>query len=228
VTPRQDEHLRGGRASARAARDQEKTAFTAILAELIARIPGARAAALVDFGSETVDYAGELDPFDMRVAAAHFRIVLDDAAAQSSLRDIRFLAVRAGRRSYLGCMLPEGYALIVVLARAAGFGGWQRAVAVAAWALRAEAGWTSGDGRPLWFPVDVLCDRRFRPVSVQISGRTHPVDVLGVVARGELYRREKGWRVRLGGKLETTLLREPGGAWYADAPVGDLSAEARK
>ena len=53
---------RGGAAAsgARAAlpRDQVPSTFTAILERLVAAIPGAHAAALVDYEGETVDYAG--------------------------------------------------------------------------------------------------------------------------------------------------------------------------
>ena len=61
---------RRGRAEAPTARDQAETAFTAILASLVERVPGAHAAALVDAEGETVDYAGDGEPFFLRVAAA--------------------------------------------------------------------------------------------------------------------------------------------------------------
>ncbi len=57
-------------------RDQETTSFTDILRRLLRATSGARAAALVDFEGETVDYAGVLDPFELRIAAAHWQIVL--------------------------------------------------------------------------------------------------------------------------------------------------------
>ena len=42
----------------RSSRDQHESAFASILRLLVARVPGARAAALVDCLGETVDYAG--------------------------------------------------------------------------------------------------------------------------------------------------------------------------
>jgi hypothetical protein len=197
------------------ARDQHESAFASILAGLVERVPGARAAAFVDRQGETVDYAGSLDPFGVRLAAAHWRIVLDDANQQPSLSAVRWLAVRAGRVSYLLQDLPDGYALVVVLARAAGFSGWRRAVASCVLALGEEAGWTSTGAR--WFPVDVVADPRRRPRALRpaADAAPRPIEILGAVAGG-LARRERAWRVRLDTGIEATLVREPGGVWYSD------------
>jgi hypothetical protein len=205
-----------------AERDQHESAFTAILAGLVERVPGARAAALVDFEGETVDYAGRLAPFALRLAAAHWRIVIDLAASQRSLRHVQWISVRAGRASYLAHALPEGYALVVVLARAAGFVDWRRAVAACNRALGAEAGWRWGGPQPAaWLPVEVVLDERKRPAALRTAGRLRPLEVLGTLASG-LARRERGWRIRLESGVEATLVREPGGAWYADEPfLGD-------
>jgi hypothetical protein len=215
-----------------ASRDQEETAFAAILGALVARVPGARAAALVDFHGETVDYTGRMVPFDLRVAAAHWRIVLHEAAAQRSLSRLAWLIVGVGRSGYLVHALPDDYALIVAFSRRAGFAGWQRAVATCAAALGVEAGWESVappcvDWRPAW----VLADERLRPRSVRWAGRFHSVEILGKLAsRTSLPERElaggsgdraRGWRVRLQTGLEATLMREPGGAWYSDEPFDD-------
>jgi hypothetical protein len=207
------------RRRAAVARDQHESAFESILAGLVERIPGARAAALVDRQGETVDYSGGLDPFAMRLAAAHWRIVLDEVNGQPTFRPVRWLALRGGRVSYLVHELPEEYALIVVLARAAGFSGWRRAVAACAHALANEAGWS---WRPApWFAVQVTADERRRPCSLRPAGpdtRPRPVEILGTIAGG-LARRERGWRVRLDTGVEATLVREPGGVWYSDEPL---------
>jgi hypothetical protein len=201
------------------ARDQHESAFASILSDLVARVPGARAAALVDHIGETVDYSGRLDPFAMRLAAAHWRIVLDELGGQRAFRAVRWLAMRAGRASYLVQQLPEGYALVVILARAGGFFGWRRAMAVCARELGEEAGW-SWSGPP-WFPVRVTADDRRRPSFVRSAGaeaRPRPIDILGAVAGG-LGRRERAWRVRFDTGVEATLVREPGGVWYSDEPL---------
>jgi hypothetical protein len=202
-------------------RDQHESAFHAILSKFVALMPGARGAALVDSEGETVDYAGRAKPFDVRVAAAHWRIVLDEARATSGLRDVRSIAVRAARASYLVQVLPDGYALVVLMMRSAGFSGWQRAVASCAHALGEEAGWRHGAAElpPRWFPVTVLRDERRRPAAVRADGRLHPLEILGTLQAG-LSRRERAWRIRFESGLEATLVREPGGACYLDEKLG--------
>lgn len=215
---------RGSRRERRVAgppRDQQESAFSAILSKLLALIPGARGAALVDSEGETVDYAGRAKPFDIRIAAAHFRIVLDEARSGLGLREVRSIAVRAARASYLVQVLPEEYALVVVMMRSAGFSGWQRAVASCAHALGSEAGWKDRGSvlPPRWFPVTVLRDERRRPAAVRADGRLHPLEILGTLQAG-ISGRERAWRIRFESGLEATLVREPGGACYLDEKLG--------
>jgi hypothetical protein len=212
------------------ARDQRESAFAAILAALVKRVPGARAAALVDRDGETVDYSGILDPFDVRLAAAHWRLVFDDVSRQRSCRSVRWLCLRASGASYLVHDLPEDYALVLVLARAAGFFGWRRAVSSCAGALAGEAGWDGRRVEPQWFPALVTSDERRRPTTIRIAGRATPVEIVGTVANG-LARRERAWRVRLDTGIEATLVREPGGMWYSDEPLeshADVEDGAKK
>ena len=206
-------------------RDQHESAFAAILSKLVSRIPGARGAALVDSEGETVDYGGRAKPFDMKLAAAHWRIVLDEARASDGLRDVRSIAVRAGRASYLLQALPDDYALVVVMMRSAGFNGWQRAVASCVHALGEEAGWKrdASELPPRWFPVTILRDERRRPAAVRADGRLHPLEILGTLQAGVqtwLGPRERAWRIRFESGLEATLVREPGGACYLDEKLG--------
>jgi hypothetical protein len=204
-------------------RDQRESAFTSILAGLLARVPGARAAALVDRDGETVDYSGEVDSYTVRLAAAHWRLVLDELGRQHTFRSVRWVVMRAQRTSYLVHELPEEYALVLVLARAAGFSGWGRAVAACARALGAEAGWASDGVR--WFPAQVSADVRRRPSSVRVGGRVRPIEILGKMAGG-LGRSERGWRVRFDTGVEATLVREPGGVWYTDEPIENAQPDA--
>jgi hypothetical protein len=233
----------------RGRRDQRESAFAAILGAFVDRVPGTRAAALVDSEGETVDYAGVIDPFQVRVAAAHWRIVLDDAATQPSMTGVRTVAVRAARRSYVVSGLREGYALVAVFMRGAGFSAYRRALSVCARALGEEAGWSwdDADKPPPWFYLDVIADPHHRPSAVRHQGRIRLLDILGaIVSRpslappeaagtgagvgsrlalrdalesGRAYQaRERAWRVRFDSGVEATLVREPGGSWYADEP----------
>jgi hypothetical protein len=215
--------LRPGAAPS-APRDQQESAFSPILAGLLGRLPGGRAAALVDVDGETVDYAGAFDPYDARLAAAHWRIVLDRAGGQPALSRPVSIAARTTRATYAAYALPEGYALVLVLGRGADVGLPLRAVSSCIRLLAAEAGWaaTADAG---WHPVEVLADERRRPSALVLGGGPRPLEVLGAVASG-LTQPERGWRVRTEDGNEVTLVREPGGFWYSDQPLvaGDLPA----
>jgi hypothetical protein len=196
------------------ARDQAETPFTPILSALVARVPSAHGAALVDNEGECVDYAGKVDPFDIKVSAAQWRVVL--AELEASVPSFRSLTVRAERRSFVAWSLPDGYALVVALGRGAGFASSSRAYAACARALCVEAGWAIGADIAHWHLVDVTVDRRMRPRTVAFLGESPAaVDVLGAVMG--MTPSEKGFRVRLHDSgVELTVVREPGGAWYAD------------
>lgn len=199
-------------------RDTEATAFTYILGELIERIPGAYAAALVDSQGETVDYAGRGDPFDLRVAAAHLQLVLQGIGRFGALGEPRWVVVRGERKSVAASALPDGYALGVLLRSRSAFTISTRALKVCSRALAAEAGWSEKHDnlhQRSWFPVTVETDRRGRPISIGASRLL--VDVIGAVMG--LSVRERGFRVRTLNGTELTLVRETGNRWYADEPV---------
>ncbi len=200
------------RAGLHARRDQETSAFAVILADLVARVPGARAAALVDFDGETVDYASCADPFEVRLAAAHLRIVLREV--QGLYGDSCALSVRAASRSYLARALPQGYAVVLVLTCGALTASAGRAFPVCVQRLGVEAGWDPAPP-PVWHPVEVGTDERGRPLGVSTE-EGPSLEILGTIAGG-LARFERGWRVRLSGG-EATLIREPSGHWYIDEP----------
>ena len=148
-------------------RDQDASTFAPILAMLVTRVPGAYAAALVDGEGETVDYFSVTDPFEVKVAAAHWRIVLAEITERAAaLGRPRGFVVRAARRSFVIRALPEDYALVLALRRRAGFSESPRAFEACIHALCREACWPS-ETAPEWFPVVVQCDRRGRPCTVR-------------------------------------------------------------
>jgi hypothetical protein len=201
-------------------RDQARTAFTQILDDLLRVAPGAVGVAVVDPIGETVDYAGRLPAFDIKVAAAHFRLILDVARSRgaTALGSPLHIAVRTKGRGYVIRPLLEGYALVVLLARGA-FRTSSRALAIAERALCHEAGWpTPPQAPPVWHAVEVQASERVhRPLQLRTGSDWERVVVLGtVVGLG----RDRGYRVRLSSGAELTLVREPLGHWFMDEPIG--------
>lgn len=197
-----------------ARRDQGVSAFAGILADLVERVPGARAAALVDADGETVDYASRTNPFDVRLAAAHWMIVLREA--QGAFGEACVLSIRASRRSFIVRALPQGYALVVVLSCGVSTASGGRAFPLCVLRLAGEAGWPQPNA-PTWHPVDVRSDDRGRPTEVRRGNADGRVEILGAIVGG-LARFERGWRIRCGA-AEATIIREPSGHWYADEPM---------
>jgi predicted regulator of Ras-like GTPase activity (Roadblock/LC7/MglB family) len=216
-------------------RDTDASPFAEILGDLLARVPGALAAALVDEEGECVDYTGTTDPYDLKVAAAHFSIVLAEAAERlGPLGAPRTLLVRCERKTFLVQSLPERYAMIVILRARAGFASSARAIGLCERALAAEASWTAPAG-PSWHPIRVECKGRRpariasdsqRPRAAHEHGsgapRMHAVEVLGALVLADA--RERGFRVRLDTGVELTVVREAGGFWYADEAIPTASA----
>ena len=200
----------------------EATSFARILHDLIARLPGAYACALVDLGGETVDYAGVVNPFDVKVAAAHMRIILNDLHEFGAIGKPRWVVLRGERRSFVARALPDGYALVVMLRRRAGFTASARAYAACERALAEEAGWSPPNDGAAWFAVAVEVDRRGRPILVDAGpkARALAVEVFGAVVG--LPRNERGFRARTATGGELTLVREAGNTWYADEDLEAL------
>ena len=193
-------------------RDTEPTPFTPILQALLEAIPGAHAATLVDGEGETVDYTWRGDPFDLRVAAAHLQLMLQDIERFNGLGAARWVTVRGRHKSIAATVLPEGYALTLTLRSRSAFALSTRALRVCIRALANEAGWKLPPGDRSWFAASVTTDRRGRPVRV---GAETDVEVLGALVG--LSRRERGFRVRTVNGAEFMLVREACGQWYADA-----------
>ncbi len=200
-------------------RDQGRSTFTEILEHLLDATPGAVAAVLVDHDGETVDYAGALEPFDLKVAAAHWQIVLAELRAIEPLGAMRALVVAARARSYVLRALHEGYAVMLVMHRLSGFAYSERALHDAAARFSKEAGWPPPHDATRWFQAEVepLESDRMRPARVRVSGAWHRVEVIGAMVGLPL--RERGYRVRLQNGVETILVRERLGRWFADEHI---------
>jgi predicted regulator of Ras-like GTPase activity (Roadblock/LC7/MglB family) len=203
-------------------RDQEHSAFAAILANLLRSIPSVQAAVLVDLDGETVDYAGRFDAFDLRVAAAHWRIVMSQLE-RGPFGPARQLVVRTRSCAYVARSLDDGYVLLLVLRAHAAFALSARALQEAERHVRLEAGWPLPVGEPRWFAARVRPSRgdRWRPASVHSDGEWRSVEILGSLLG--LPPHETGFRVRLVTGAETILVRERTGRWFSDEPLCEAS-----
>ncbi|WP_394824375.1 hypothetical protein [Pendulispora albinea] len=207
----------------RPARDMDESPFSVILADLIGRIRGAYAAALVDRDGEAVDYAGNLPPFDIRVAAATWRIMLTHVVAMRSIiGTASSMSIRAKRQTAVMHALPDGYALVVLLRPRIGLATTTRAFSACAYALATEASWPLTSEIAPWFPLTVDVDRRDRPIRIVYGGLAEPVEVLGILSNKHtrLTRGERGYRIRLASGPEITVVRETTGYWYAEERFG--------
>lgn len=206
------------RTPAPAVRDQERSAFSDVLDLLVHSVLGGVGAALVDSLGETVDYAGALEPFDAKVAAAHWQLVL--ACEEMRRFGGRRVVVRAARRGYVLAQAPDDYVLVLVTRPATAFAVTERALDATLRSLAREAGWNDGElaraGAGPWTRVDVRASgRTARPALVRLDRVWTEVEVLGAVVG--LGRFERGFRVRAPRTgAELLVVREPSGFWYTD------------
>lgn len=204
------------------ARDQAASRISAILMRLC-ESSGALAVALVDGEGETVDYAGALPPFDTRVAAAEWRLVLTilDESRLESLRATHEMRIRAGGRSFAAVGLSDGYVLVFALPRHC-FSLSYRALDEAARELESETG-LSPRFHPdpsQWVGVEVRpsSDNQHRPEAVWHEGGWRAVTVVGKLHPKDLRRGEVGYFARSWNGDDLLLVREPLGRWFAGRP----------
>jgi hypothetical protein len=204
-------------------REESETGFTAILSRHVAATPGAIGAALVDGEGEAVDYAGDsIDPFEIKIAAAHWRIVLGDIDKGKHgelFGSTRRLFVHTDQRAFVLDVLPDGYALLSILEAKASFGHADRALDATLRDLYREAGWNAPPGAFRWVPLDVELDARGRPIRVRVRKQWASVESMGRIIAG-LQPGELGFRVSVpAAELELTLVRGRDERWYGDLPL---------
>jgi hypothetical protein len=213
-----------GRRRSLGPRDQHASVFSASLLRFCDAV-GAVGAALVDAEGETVDYAGPIDPFDIKVTAAELALVFArvKACRTPALSAATTVRVRAARKSFLVTALSHDYALVVQLlphAFTVSFRAMNEAIREVS--LEAELPLPAaalGD-KEHWARIEVRCERGDprSPKAIWVSGTWLPVDVLGHWAL-DAGSRELGYRARLASGAELTLVRERLGRWYAEAPL---------
>ncbi len=228
-------------------RDQAVSSFSATLLRLC-DATGAAGATLVDNLGETVDYAGYLEPYALKVMAAEWRIVLDYLRQREKFdfSDVHEFVVRARQKSFALVALSEGYALVLELPRRS-FSFSRRAVAEAIRELELEAGLPLSNAmgqHEHWAKLEVRTapgDPR-RPEAVWFKGAWHSVTIVGRYAvPSQRTTRLSGarplttlppptfrapatsgtaYRARLATGHEFALVREPMGRWFADDLTG--------
>ncbi len=200
-------------------RDQEQSPFGVALERLCVGAP-AIAAALVDEEGETVDYAGALSPFSVRVAAAEWQLVMAqcERSPRRSLGRVREILVRHESASFALCAIMDGYILVVQLPRGA-FSLSSRALAQATREIASEAGLDNvfrAEDHTLWRRI-VVREHQRRPLAIECGAQQwERVEILGRFYEAGLAPGERGYRVRLANGCETSLIREPLGRWYVD------------
>ena len=202
-------------------RDQGRSEFTSILEEFCL-LSGCHAAILVDQEGEAVDYAGLGTPFDLRVSAAEWRLVLQLAHQGPVLNSTLEFTIRAQARSYFLRCLPEGYALVVHLPVQAECIS-ERPLSHAIRRISAEAGFELSPRETAWSVVCVQEEEQTcRPLRLAhpLTGeRLESLDVIGLIEPRHLLSQELGFRVRLASGLEGTLVREALGHWFFEEEI---------
>jgi hypothetical protein len=175
----------------------------------------------VDKEGETVDYAGRISPYEIRVAAAELRLVLafTRTALVPGLEAVNDIRIRTGLRSYAIIGLGDGYAIVLELVRHSTSLS-KRALLQATRELESEAGIESVllPGSARWSRVLVrpsANDPR-RPEAIWLDEGWQAVTVLGRYRSADLARRERGYLARLPSGAEFLLVREPLGFWFID------------
>jgi hypothetical protein len=205
-----------------AVRDQSDSPFSAILTQLCDDC-GALGAALVDGEGEAVDYAGLLSPYEIKVAAAEWRIVLGvvKASRLPGFRDVAGITVRAKGRTFVMEALPDGYAIALCLPRHS-FNVSRRALGQATRELGREAGLALPEARAQvnWARVRVRTPAgsrlHRRPDAIWLQNAWSPITILGRYQARDLSHSELGYLARLASGAEVFLVREPLGVWFID------------
>ncbi|NUP14224.1 MAG: hypothetical protein HOW73_49955 [Polyangiaceae bacterium] len=215
----------------RALRDQGESPFAAILEDLLALVPFVRGAAIVDFEGETVDYAGELDPFELRVAAATLQLTLADIRECPYHGSAVQLSVCMGRAGYVLRALDPSYSLLMVLRKLGTFVVSTRVLLEIEARILVEAGLPIVR-KPSLHRIDVETfgrGSRIRPARIRPAQIARPagqdldwmsVEVLGALVGGAPG--ERAFRVRLPTGAECTLLRESKRFWFSEEPIEAL------
>lgn len=211
---------------------QLRSAFTAILETLCESCAGSVAAGLVDQEGESVDHAtapGAASPsrmiaYDIKLAGAHWQIVMREAAAQAHLGGVRQLWLQAETFDYVITQMFAGYVLILICRPGGVARVSHRALRQVEVELSREAGWPIPEPqRPYWRRVRVRLGADGRPTALSFlvnksDGRRTQSDwksEFELLEERELPGFERTFLLGLPSRRALHLVREPTGYWYA-------------
>lgn len=124
-------------------REQSTSAFSMILERLVEATPNAIGAAFADEEGEAVDFYGKVDPFELKIAAAHLGILLtrlEELSSRHRLGPVVELHLAAETGQYITRPVGLGYQVTVVLEPVASLPKLRRAFEQALAEIRLEAG----------------------------------------------------------------------------------------
>lgn len=214
------------RRSARSLDHQDASPFAGLLEDLLDAMPYLRGGAIVDFEGETVDFAGEVDTFELRVAAATMQLMLSELRQNAHFEELLEVRISTGRQGYVVRALDASYSLVLIPRPLATFVLSERVLLEVEHRILLEAGLSPR--APLdWFRAEVRLDGRRRPTKIRAASSLldfEPpawldVEVLGAVV--EQAAAPRVFRIRLESGAELTLLREGRGLWFVDGPIAD-------
>ncbi len=200
--------------------DQARSVFTDILDRFLAACDGAFAAVLVDYEGEAVDYADTVEneaavaPFDIKLAAAHWQIVMRQLNDCPVLGNARHVVIQAEHCGYVIRPLPSDYWLVLLCRPNGAFNVSSRALDQVVMELSVEAGWPPPAPEQLnWQRVAVTVDTDGRPSRIGLQGRY--LELEEIEPLNEVDELERGYRVLTAEGGQWVLVRERTGLWYA-------------
>jgi hypothetical protein len=218
---------------------QSRSPFTTILEQFCQSVVGGMAAGLADEEGECVDLAAppvsvsadgaqNVGGYVVKLAAAHWQLVMREAVEKHTLGGIRQLWVNG---ESFGCVvvgLFEGYVLVLLCTPAALPAVSQRAIRQCEVELSLEAGWPVP--RPelaMWKRVGVMVDGKGLPQALRYAQQWHPgLQVTEILATVTGF--ERGYRVCHDGETELDLVRDAAGFWYVGGSPSELDTLKRR
>lgn len=94
--------------------------FSAVLAELVADVPGAQGAILADREGEAIDQAGNMDVYDLQIMAAHQGVLLENlyrVACRLGDRHLSEVVITTSRMQTLLLPVAGDYFLLLACER---------------------------------------------------------------------------------------------------------------